>query len=116
MKFDIGFFEFSNGTIEVINFQSDAASILAREHSLGETDRDRSCSGIVFEPVASLHFVIHGCVQAGNSFIKSTGAFHIGHGMRGIGNFLDFHFLDNWILACLSTGSSHVQDFPLSFP
>ena len=37
MKFDIGFFEFSNGTIEVINFQSDAASILAREHSLGET-------------------------------------------------------------------------------
>jgi hypothetical protein len=36
--------------------------------------------------------------------------------MRGIGNFLDFHFLDNWILACLSTGSFHVQDFPLSFP
>jgi len=61
MKFDIGFFEFSNGTIEVINCQSDAASILAREHSLGETDRERSCSVIVFGPVASLHFVIHGC-------------------------------------------------------
>jgi hypothetical protein len=61
MKFDIGFFEFSNCTIEVINFQTDAASILAREHSLGETDRERSCSVNVFEPVASLHFVIYGC-------------------------------------------------------
>ena len=76
------------------NFETHAATMLARHHAFRFPDGESSFADIKFDPMGCLGFFIHSGLKAKDAFIKCASPIHIGDRIHRKCDFRYFHKIE----------------------